>query len=171
VRGGQNWAISIGLYGVRRLVFGVIHAPVRDLTFAGGDMILARLNGTPIKALPVLDMSQASTGLSFHPSISTADRLEVIRFISHDLGISFRVGGAAAMSMVEVALGETDGYLSLGDSTCNVMAALLIIPSLGVSSTIDCDHTELPQKLRYACGSEDFLNKMRPPLRTLSIAA
>ncbi len=115
VRGGQNWAISIGLYENRRPVFGVIHAPVRDLTILGGTRVPARLNGRPIKPLPAFDMSRASTGFSFHPTVSTADRLEAIRFISDDLGISFRLCGAATISLIEVMLGETDGYLSIGD--------------------------------------------------------
>ncbi|MGM4914430.1 inositol monophosphatase family protein [Rhizobium sp. 768_B6_N1_8] len=171
VRGSQNWAISIGLYENRRPVFGVIHAPVRDLTIMGGTTVPARLNGRPIKPLPTFDMSRASTGFSFHPTVSTADRLEAIRFISDDLGISFRLCGAATISLIEVMLGETDGYLSIGDSTWDVMAALPILARLGVSSTIDWDRTELPQKLRFACGSEEFVDRLRPLLQTLSVAA
>ncbi|KEA02978.1 MULTISPECIES: inositol monophosphatase family protein [Rhizobium/Agrobacterium group] len=171
VRGGQNWAVSIGLYENRRPSFGVIHAPLRDLTLVGGKTIPSKLNGEPIKPLPALDMSRASTGFSFHPSVSTADRLEVIRFISDDLGISFRFCGAATISLIEVMMGETDGYVSLGDSTWDVMAALPILGSLGVSHTIDWDRIELPQKLRFACGSEDFLRKVRPLLHRLSAAA
>lgn len=170
VRGGQNWAISIGLYESRRPVFGVIHAPARALTIVGGTRVPARLNGQPINALPALDMSRASTGFSFHPTVSTADRLEAIRFISDDLGISFRLCGAATISLIEVMLGETDGYLSIGDSTWDVMAALPILAGLGASSTIDWDRTELSQKLRFACGSEAFLDRVRPLLQTLSIA-
>ncbi|MGK6315793.1 inositol monophosphatase family protein [Neorhizobium sp. DT-125] len=170
VRGGQNWAVSIGLYENRRPVFGVIHAPARDLMITGGTMILAQLNGKPIKPLPALDMSRASTGFSFHPTVSTAERLEAVRFISEDLGISFRFCGAATISLVEVMLGETDGYLSIGDSTWDVMAALPILASLGVSHTIDWDRTELSQKLRFACGSEAFLDRVRPLLQTLSLA-
>ncbi|MCA2435871.1 inositol monophosphatase [Rhizobium leguminosarum] len=171
VRGSQNWAVSIGLYENRRPSLGVIHAPARDLTIVGGKTVPTQLNGKPVKPLPALDMSRASTGFSFHPSVSTADRLEVIRFISDDLGISFRFCGAATISLIEVAMGETDGYVSVGDSTWDVMAALPILASLGVSDTIDWDRTELPQKLRFACGSEDFLRKVRPLLQTLSAAA
>lgn len=170
VRGGHNWAISIGLYEMRRPVLGVIHAPVRDLTIVGGTTTPARLNGLPIKPLPAFDISRASTGFSFHPTVSTTDRLEAIRFISDDLGISFRLCGAATISLIEVMLGETDGYLSIGDSTWDVMAALPILASLGVSHTIDWDRTELSQKLRFACGSEAFLDRVRPLLQTLSTA-
>jgi myo-inositol-1(or 4)-monophosphatase len=171
VRGGQNWAVSIGLYEHRRPAFAVIFAPVRDLMLVGGKDVPPLLNGKPIKPLPALDMSRASTGFSFHPSVSTADRLEVIRFISDDLRISFRFCGSATLSLIEVMMGETDGYISVGDSTWDVMAALPILASLGVSHTIDWDRTELFQKLRFVCGSDEFLTRVKPVLQNLSAAA
>nr|ASK43192.1 arabinose phosphate phosphatase [Agrobacterium deltaense] len=158
VRGGQNWAISIGLYENRRPSFGVIYAPVRDLILVGGKTVPTRLNGQPIKPLPALDMSRASTGFS--------------RFISDDLKISFRFCGAATLSMIEVAMGETDGYVSLGDLTWDVMAALPILGHLGISNTIDWeDRIDLSSKLRFACGSEEFLSKVRPLIEKVSAAA
>lgn len=162
IRGGQNWAISIGLYEKRRPSFGVIHAPVRDLTLVGGDTVPTQVNGRPMSPLPPLDMAQAAVSLGIHPTISTADRLEFVRFLSDDLQISFRFCGAATLSLIEVAMGETDGYLSLGDSTWDVMAALPILANLGVAHTIDWEHTELTSKLRFACGSKEFLNRVRP---------
>lgn len=171
VRGGQNWAVSIGLYESHRPAFGVIYAPVRELMVIGGKSVETQLNGTAMKPLPALDMSRASTGFSFHPSASTDDRLEVIRFISDDLNISFRFCGAATLSMIEVAMGETDGYVSLGDSTWDVMAALPILANLGVSHTIDWDRIDLQAKLRFACGSADFLEKVRPLLQKVAVAA
>ncbi|WP_420360226.1 inositol monophosphatase family protein [Agrobacterium vitis] len=170
VRGGQNWAISIGLYEHRRPAFGVIYAPVRDLMLTGGTAIETRLNGQPMKALPVLDLSQASAGIGLHPSIASEDRLEVVRYISDELRISFRCCGSSTLSLIEVAMGETDGYVALGDSTWDVMAGLPILANLGVSHTIDWDRTELQAKLRFACGSEEFLQKVRPLLQKVSVA-
>ncbi|GAJ95545.1 inositol monophosphatase family protein [Rhizobium rhizogenes] len=171
VRGGQNWAISIGLYENRRPVFGVIYAPVRQLMLAGGQSVETRLNGKPMPALPALDLSQASMGIGLHPSVATDDRLEVVRFISDDLRISFRCCGSATLSLIEVAMGETDGYVSLGDSTWDVMAGLPILANLGVSHTIDWDRIDLAAKLRFACGSNDFLEKVRPLLEKVAVAA
>lgn len=171
VRGSQNWAVSIGLFEKQRPTFGVIHAPARGITLVGGENVPTLLNGHPIKPLPALDMSRASTGFSFHPSVATSDRLEALRFISDDLGIMFRHCGAATLSMVEVALGETDGYVSLGDATWDVMAALPILRNLGVSATINWDTVDLYSKLRFACGSEEFLSKVRPLIERVSVAA
>lgn len=167
VRGGQNWAISIGLFEDSRPSFGVIYVPTRDLMFTGGGLVQTRLNGKPMPPLPLLDLSQACIGIGLHPSIITADRLEVLRFISDDLRISFRCCGSSALSLIEVAMGETDGYLALGDATWDVMAALPILQNLGVSHTIDWDRTDLDAKLRFACGSEALLAKLRPLLETL----
>ncbi|MCM2476155.1 inositol monophosphatase [Rhizobium sp. CG5] len=171
VRGSVNWAISIGLFDNRKPVFGIIFAPARDLLLAGGTDIKARINGKPMSALPSFDLARASTGVGFHPSIPTQDRLEVFRFISDELRINFRCCGSSALSLVEIAMGETDGYIALGDSTWDVMAGLPILASLGVSHTIDWDRTALHEKLRFACGSDPFLARMQPLLKTVSAAA
>ncbi|RWI50543.1 MAG: inositol monophosphatase [Mesorhizobium sp.] len=171
VRGGPNWAVSIGLYEHRRPVFGVIYAPVRHLLLTGGKSADTRLNGKPMRSVPPLDLSRASTGVGLHPSVATQDRLEVMRFISDELRINFRCCGSSALSLIEVATGETDGYVALGDATWDVMAGLPILGNLGVSHTIDWDHTDLDAKLRFACGSEAFLEKMRPLLAKVSAAA
>jgi myo-inositol-1(or 4)-monophosphatase len=171
VRGGQNWAISIGLYEKRRPTFGVIYAPVRDLMFVGGTSVQTRMNGKAVAPLPALNMSQAAMGLGIHPTVATADRLELIRFIADDLRITFRHCGSATLSLIEVALGETDGYLSLGDSTWDVMAALPILANLGVSHTIDWDNTDLSAKLRFVCGSDDFVRMVKPVLDKVALAA
>jgi myo-inositol-1(or 4)-monophosphatase len=171
VRGGQNWAISIGLYENRRPTFGVIYAPVRNLMLVGGQSVQTRMNGKPIAPLPSLNMSQAAMGVGIHPSVATADRLELMRFIADDLRISFRHCGSATLSLIEVAMGETDGYLSLGDSTWDVMAALPILANLGVSHTIDWDQTALDAKLRFVCGTDDFVKMVRPVLDKVSVAA
>lgn len=169
VRGGPNWAVSIGLYEHRRPVFGVINAPVRNLLLAGSASG-ARLNGKSMSPVPELDLSRASTGIGFHPSIATEDRLEVVRFISDELRINFRCCGSSALSLTAVATGETDGYVALGDSTWDVMAALPILRSLGVAHTIDWDNTALSDKLRFACGTDAFIESVRPLLARVSKA-
>ncbi len=164
VRGSQNWAISIGLFENARPVFGVIFAPARHLMITGGDGITAKINGEPLAALPPFDIARASTGIGIHPSVATDDRLEVFRFLSDDLPINFRCCGSSALSLVEVATGETDGYVALGDATWDVMGALPILASLGVSHTIDWSRIDLQDKLRFACGSDAFLSRIRPLL-------
>lgn len=169
VRGNQNWAVSIGLYEDHQPVFGVIYAPVYGLMIAGGENSVACINGKPIKPLPPFNLSRASIGIGMHPSIPTSDRLEMIRYISDELGVVFRCCGASTISLIEVATGQTDGYLSLGESTWDVMAGFAIFKNLGLSHTIDWNNTNLQDKLCYACGSEEFLIKVRPFLRNIGV--
>lgn len=170
VSGGQNWAISIGLFQNRRPVFGVVYSPVRDLMLTSGDNLPARRNGNPLDPLPAFDVSRGATGIGWHPSIKTADRVEMIRYLSDELGINLHFCGSSALSLIDIALGETDGYVALGDSTWDVMAGLTILGSLGIPHTIDWDHTGLDAKLRFACGSESFLEKVRPLLDRVSVS-
>ncbi|RWI49110.1 MAG: inositol monophosphatase [Mesorhizobium sp.] len=170
VRGSQYWAISIGLFENHRPIFGTIFAPARDLMITGGTGIAARINGRPMPMLPSFDLSRASTGIGIHPSVATDDRLEVFRFVSDELRINFRCCGSSALSLMEIAMGETDGYVALGDSTWDVMAGLPILASLGVSHTIDWKHVDLREKLRFACGSAPFLVGVRPLLDRVALA-
>ncbi|MCJ9674103.1 MULTISPECIES: hypothetical protein [unclassified Neorhizobium] len=123
-----------------------------------------RLNGKPMQPLRPLDLSQAAMGFGIHPTVSTEDRLELMRFISDEL----RIGNPV---LISVARGETDGYLSLGDSSWDVMAALPILANLGVSHTINWDNTDLAQKLCFACGSEELVSRVRPLLENVSAVA
>jgi len=170
VRGGQNWAVSIGLFEESRPVFGAIYSPVRDLMLTGGDKLPARSNGNALAPLPPFDRSRGATGIGWHPSVETADRVEVIRYVSDELGINVRFCGSSALSLIDIALGETDGYVALGDSTWDVMAALAILGSLDIAHTIDWGHTGLDAKLRFACGSDSFLEGVRPLFDRLSVS-
>lgn len=166
VRGSQNWAVSIGLYENRRPVFGVIHAPVLDMLLSGGEAITARLNGAEMPRLPDFNPLQGSTGIGLNPAMATADRLELVRFVADELRINMRCCGSATLSMIAVAMGETDGYIALGDSTWDVMAGLPILAALGGSNTVDWERTGLRDKLRFACGSEAFVSRVRPFFET-----
>lgn len=160
IRGGQDWAVSIGLYANKRPIYGVIYAPVRNLLLTGGISTPARKNGVPLSTLPQLDAAKAVIGFGIHPSIETADRLELMRFISDDLRISFRCCGASTLSLISVALGETDAYLALGDATWDVMAAIAILSSLGIAHTIDWDKVDLIEKLRFCCGNPEIVKRL-----------
>jgi len=164
VRGSHNWAVSIGLYENHQPIFGAVYAPARDLMVTGGVTSEARINGKPVPKLPEFDASRASTGVGLHPSLATEDRLNVLRFIFDELHINFRCCGSSTLSLIEIATGETDGYVALYDSTWDVMAGLAILASLGVSHTIDWKKVNLQDKLRFACGSDAYLTRLRPLL-------
>jgi myo-inositol-1(or 4)-monophosphatase len=61
------------------------------------------------------------------------------------------------LSLIEVAQGQVDGYLGTGDSTWDLMAAIAILEQVGVECTVDWAKTDLNDKLRFACGTPEFL--------------
>ncbi len=162
VRGGDQWAISIGLYDHGHPSFGVIFAPLRSQMLVGGIGLPSTLNGKRLAQRGGLDRSRASCGVGFHPVIPVERRLETLRFVLQDAGMSFRCCGSATISLIEVALGQVDGYLGLGESSWDVMAALPILDQIGIRSTVDWNTTELASKLRFACGTPEFLHAVEP---------
>jgi myo-inositol-1(or 4)-monophosphatase len=162
VRGGDQWAISIGLYEAGQPVFGVIYAPLRTQMLVGGIGLPSTLNGQLMAQRSGLDNSRASCGVGFHPVIPVDLRLETLRFVLQDAGMSFRCCGSATVSLIEVALGQVDGYLGIGESTWDLMAALPILDQIGIRSTVDWSITDLSSKLRFACGTPEFLRAVEP---------
>lgn len=160
VRGGADWAVSVGLYEGGRPAFGVVHAPVRQITLSGGGAIPAQLNGAPLPKLNPPTPGLGSIGVGFHPQMANEARLEILRFLWDDMGSTMRCSGSSTLSIVDVALGETDAYVALGDATWDVMAALPILRTLGGTDTIDWSRTRLTDKLRFACGRVQTTQKL-----------
>ena len=157
VRGGDQWAVSIGLYENGAPSFGVINAPVRGQLVVGGASVPTSINGVALPLRKGFDRSKASTGVGFHPSIPTDDRLQMLKFIIDDARMVFRCCGSATMSLLEVASGEVDGYIGMGESSWDLMAALPILSQLGIENTVDWNTSTLDSKFKFACGTPEFL--------------
>ncbi|MBM6592990.1 inositol monophosphatase family protein [Microvirga pudoricolor] len=162
VRGGDQWAVSIGLFHDGAPEFGVIHAPVRQQTYLGGPHYRPTLNGERLEPLRPLNAARASSGVGFHPIVPVDDRLEVLRFLISDAGMTFRCCGAATISLMEIVSGQVDGYVGIGESPWDVMAALAILAPLGGVSTIDWSKASMSSKLKFACGGPGFLHAVEP---------
>ncbi|MGC3938695.1 inositol monophosphatase family protein [Roseobacter sp. EG26] len=162
VRGGDQWAISIGLYEGGRPVFGVLHVPVRGQTLVGGNGLASTLNGTELALRSGMKSRQAACGVGFHPVIPIDLRLDTLRFVLEDVKMSFRCCGSATLSLIEIAQGQVDGYLGTGESTWDLMAALPILETIGIRCTVDWAQTDLSDKLRFACGTQAFLDAVAP---------
>jgi myo-inositol-1(or 4)-monophosphatase len=162
VRGTDSWAISIGLYAEGRPLFGVVHAPVRRQTFSGGIEAQATCNGDALASLQPMQPSRAVTGLGFHIDIPIGRRMDVLRYVMEDASITFRHNGSAAISLIEIASGQSDGYIGLGEATWDVMGALPILSSIGAGTTLDWNRISLSSRLDFACGGLDFVALMSP---------
>jgi myo-inositol-1(or 4)-monophosphatase len=166
-RGGEHWAVSIGLYREGRPAFGIIHAPALGLMLVGGRDVRPTLNGRPLDPPPTLERSSAVVAVSLNPAFPVADRLAAMKFIMGDAHMAFRNCGSAAISLVQLAAGQVDGYLALGVSTWDVMGGLPILDALGIESTIDWARVELSSKLKFAGGSQAFLDVFAPVVAQL----
>ncbi len=162
VRGGDQWAVSIGLYEGGRPVFGVIHVPVRAQTLVGGAGFASTLNGQEMEQRRGMKAAQAACGVGFHPVIPVDLRLNTLRFILEEAQMSFRCCGSATLSMIEIAQGQVDGYLGTGESTWDLMAAIPILEQIGIGCTVDWTQIDLTDKLRFACGTPEFLEAISP---------
>tara|TARA_B100000768_G_scaffold181810_1_gene206582 strand:- start:6854 stop:7663 length:810 start_codon:yes stop_codon:yes gene_type:complete len=162
VRGGDQWAVSIGLYEGGRPTFGVVYVPVRGQTLVGGIGIASTLNGAAMAQRTGMNAEQAACAVGFHPMIPVDFRLETLRFVLEEAQMSFRCCGSATLSLIEIAQGQVDGYLGNGESTWDLMAAIPILEQLGIGCTVDWTQTNLNDKLRFACGTPEFLNAVTP---------
>lgn len=157
LRGSDDWAISIGLYESRHPSFGVIYAPARDEFLVGGRGMPATLNGKPLARRSGLDPSRAVCSVGFHPSVPIGDQLDALRFIMDEAAMTFRCTGSAITAMIDVAKGEVDGYYGMGISTWDLMAVVPILETIGMTTTLDWASIGLAQKLRFVCGTPDFI--------------
>ena len=162
VRGGGQWAISVGLFEQGAPSFGILHAPLRKQTVVGGKTVPASMNGVPLKRRQGMDRSRAAVGVGFHPVIPVDDRLAVLRFLLEQARMTFRCCGSAVISLIELALGEVDGYVGMGDSSWDLVAALAILEEIGISSTVDWSKCDLSTKFKYAAGTREFLDAVEP---------
>jgi myo-inositol-1(or 4)-monophosphatase len=164
VRGGDQWAVSIGLREEGVPSFGVVHAPVRRQLAAGGRTVPATLNGTKLAPRHGLERNRAAASVSWHPAIAVEDRLRTLAFVMGDLGMACRHGGSSVTALLDVALGLTDGHIGMGEAAWDVMAGLAILAPLGVGSTIDWPAATPSTRFRFACGTPAFLNAVAPLL-------
>jgi myo-inositol-1(or 4)-monophosphatase len=162
VRGSDQWMISVGLYENRAPAFGVLHAPVRDRTYVGGNGISPTVNGEAIAPRQGLDRSRSATNVGFHPIVPVGTRLEALRFVLEDARMVFRSCGSCTISLMEVAEGVVDGYIGMGESSWDLMAALAILQPLGVTSTVDWSKVDLDTRFRFAAGTPEFLDAVAP---------
>ncbi len=162
VRGGDQWAISIGLFEHGGPSFGVLHAPRQNQTLVGGKAVPAKMNDVPLECRRGMEKSCAAVGIGFHPVISVDDRLAVLRYILEEAGMAFRCCGSAVISLIEVARGEVDGYIGLGESSWDLVAALAILEQVGISSTVDWTQSNLTSKFKFAVGTREFLDAVEP---------
>lgn len=157
VRGSDQWSVSIGLFDGRQPAFGVLNLPAQGKLVVGGVDVAPRLNGQAMAPLAPIHPSRAAAALGLASANEDRRNADLVDFVCRDAKMAFRYCGCGSVSLLSVALGEVDGYISLGESSWDVMAALAILQPLGAECTIDWPAVGLRQKFAMACGTPEFL--------------
>jgi myo-inositol-1(or 4)-monophosphatase len=161
VRGGRQWAVSIGLWQDGQPVAGVIYAPALGLTLTGGADHAPMLNGKPLRPLSAYLPDRASVGVGLGRAVPAEDRIAMLRFLTENVGTMIRCCNASSIALLEIATGEVDGHVGYGESTWDVMAVWPILTALGAVSTLDWSRTSLDAKLRFVIGKPDLVDACR----------
>lgn len=161
VRGGQQWAISIGLYADGQPEWGIVHAPAADITVTGGLKDSPRLNGKELPSLRPFDPGKAVIGVSLGSKCPAEDRLELVRFLIEESGMMFRNCNSATHALIELATGEVDGHVALGESSWDVLGMWPILTRLGAVSTLNWHDRHLGEVLKYVLGKPEIVLKCK----------
>jgi myo-inositol-1(or 4)-monophosphatase len=157
IRGSDQWSVSIGLFDGIRPTLGVVYLPAQDKMVVGGVRMPPRVNGRQIAPLTTLSPTLGVVALGFGPAHLDAQHGELVTYVARDAGMAFRNNGCGSASLMSVAFGHVDGYISLGESSWDIMAAMAIVSELGAKSTVDWQKVGLHRKFPMACGTTQFL--------------
>lgn len=152
VRGGSQWAVSIGLWDGRKPVAGIVYAPAMGVTLTGGAGEAPKLNGQVLPPLSPYLPDRASVCVGLGRAIPASERIGMLRYLTEDADIMFRCCNASTIALLEVATGEVDGHIGFGESAWDVMAIWPILEALGAISTLNWSTTPLDAKLRFVIG-------------------
>jgi len=171
LRGRSCWVVSVGVFANNRPEFGIINAPVRKQFFSGGPDHGAECNGIPLEPVKKFNPLMGIMNIEFHPDLITLEqRLDVLHYVMQDMALTFRHNGCAAMSLMEVALGEVDAYLGLGESSWDVMGALPILSALGYQNSINWTETALSDKLRFFSAKSELVPLLAALLKKVGVS-
>ena len=137
--GNPFWSVSIGLLVDDVLELGVVYAPTQDECFTAVRGGPALLNGAPIAASPIADLSQAqlSTGFPYERWSGTLTNLpETAALVMRCQDL--RRMGSAALDLCYVAAGRSEGHWELVLKPWDSAAGALIVQAAGGTVTL-CD--------------------------------
>ncbi|MDX6532897.1 MAG: monophosphatase [Gaiellales bacterium] len=129
--GRPEWSVSVAVESGDGVIAGVVHDPSRAETFTAVRGGGAALNGEPISASALDDLSRAliSTGFSYLPEerVLQSRALDAVLPRVRDL----RRNGSAAIDLAWVACGRADGYYEVPIMVWDRAAGLLLVEEAG----------------------------------------
>ncbi len=126
-----HYAVSVALVHRGRPIVGAVFDPVHGECFTAAEGQGAHLNGRPIHASQVRDLSQALAAASFSAKVEP-DSPEIDLFIAALLSCqAVRRTGSAALNLCYVAAGRLDAFWALSTKAWDVAAGVLLVEEAG----------------------------------------
>lgn len=137
VRGLPDWAVSIGLIEDGQPRAGAVYVPVRDRLLIGGRDEGSFINGKALAKAKPLDPATGVISLGISTKTPLPHELAILSRIIGDLKMSFRNGGSTAVALMQVAEGQVDAMLGMGNKAWDVAGGIGAALGLGYASTVD----------------------------------
>ena len=141
------FSVSIALEADGVPQIGVVYDPLRDELFTAEADRGAYVNGRPMRASTVAELTRAvlATGFPHTPELRAANMRNFERFVPIAQGM--RRLGSAALALAYVAVGRLDGYWDLDLNRWDLAAGILLVGEAGGRVT-----DGRGRSLRYADG-------------------
>jgi myo-inositol-1(or 4)-monophosphatase len=150
--GYPQWSVSVAVRDEHGMTLaGVVLDPVHGEAFAATHDGPATLNGEPIEASTLDDLSQAlvATGFGYDAHVRRAQARSVSALLPEVRDI--RRAGSAALDLCWAATGRVDAYYERGVQEWDVAAGLLVAARAGLSTwTLDADGADTPRGVLVA---------------------
>lgn len=132
LHGFPQFCVSIGIKRRGRLELGVIYDPLREELFTATRGGGAHLNGWPIHVTDrgSLDGALIGTGFPIRDQRDIGAYVEMFREMTLATA-GLRRAGSAALDLVNVAAGRTDGQFDLGLAQWDLAAGAIIVAEAG----------------------------------------
>ncbi|HRJ68786.1 MAG TPA: inositol monophosphatase [Beijerinckiaceae bacterium] len=128
--GDRQWCVSVGFLhrGVPEL--GAVLAPAQEELFLARRGGGATLNGQPIRANPITDLTRASVEIGWSKRRPLALYIDAVR-ATMEAGAGVKRSASGALGVVHTAMGRVDAYAEAHINSWDVAAALVIAREAG----------------------------------------
>ena len=162
LRGRSCWGVSAGVYANGRPEYGVIYAPLLKLFVAGGPGLGVECNGVPLQKVKKFNPAMGVVNIEFSADrLSLERRLERLRYVMQDMALTFRHHGSSVISLMDLALGDVDAHMGIGESSWDIMGALPILAALGFEISLDWRSTALTDKISFFCAKPELVPDLK----------
>ncbi|MDA7977247.1 MAG: inositol monophosphatase [Pirellulales bacterium] len=129
--GAPGYCVSVAVEFEGKLLAGAIYDPNLREMYSAAQGQGAHLNGEPISASGITEISQAMVVASFAAGV-TRESFEIDNFVDILVAAqSLRRTGSAAMNLAYVAAGRFDGYWANNNHAWDIAAGWLLVQEAG----------------------------------------